>query len=342
MHCYAARRTALGLWLFVALAAGGCSTSRELPDVLIASRWLVHLELPSGQERARRFLPSPANGMELAPDGVHVGLALATGMALIRIDSLVVAWHQPLGIVDAVAFHPNGERAYALVHPGDDPHAAQDPHRVVELDLETGSVGQSFVLDRHSFDLTLVADSTRLWVSDLIGRAIHRLDLASGRFDTLRIGGPTPERVLMRTLIPGPDGEWLIPEDDHETVRLHRVAADDSQTPVQNIALAAPILGGGFVGGRYWLHGRRALHCLAPDGTLISQDLALAAREGSYRYADYRGALGVFIAPDLEAQGRPMSWLQCWDLERGERLSRRRIVAAVGPVVLLPSGPAAH
>jgi hypothetical protein len=322
--------------------------------VLIAGDRLVHFNLATGRTLATRLLPAPATDLAVAPGGGTIAVATLRGAALLDRTKLDVLWHEDLGIVDAVELAPDGRHAYLLLHPGTDPHEAAADHTLLEIAVPDGAHGRAAILPARAYDLLLDAPAGAIFATDLIGRTVHRIDLATFAVTTHEIAlGRSPEEeprgAFLRVLLPGRrPGEIFALEDLRARARLWRwEPAADRLSAHELAAVDPPVLGGGPLGAGLWLFTRREMLRLSADLHIEARtDLAGAgADSAAYRFAAADLETAVFLGPEPPAGGRAQSRITWIDLRPNARRNApggvRLLELRAGPLALLPRAEAA-
>lgn len=352
-------RTLLAARLLLCFLAGwnaACGTrgGPPPPEVLVASDRLMHLNLAAGRVLRQRFLPAPGTDLALAPDARHLVLATGQGAAFLAVPSLEVGWNENLGIVDAVEFSPSGESAYLLLHPGDDPNEAEGDHRVREVAFPTGTPGREARLDARSYDLLVERSTGAIYVTDVVGRTVHRIEPSTFAVTDHAIGlGRSPDieplGAFLRLLFPGSrPGELVAVEDARASARLWRwEPAAGRLEPHPLDGVEPPVLGGGPLseaspaGGGVWLHTRSHFLRLDADYHVTSR-LALARTDSTaaYRFAAANGSTCVLLGPALLPRSHLRTRALWIDLERSAVAGVRLLDLRPGPLVLLPGAEA--
>jgi hypothetical protein len=312
--------------------------------VLVAGDRLVELDLGTGRERKARLLPAPATDLALSPDARTIAVATLRGAALLDPTRFDVLWHAELGIVDAVEFAPDGRHAYLLLHPGADPREATGNHTLLEIEVPSGSHGRQAILPPRAYDLLLDAPTGAIYATNLIGRSVHRIDLATFVVSTHEIGlGRTPEEeprgAFLRVLVPGRrPGEIFALEDLRARARLWRwEPAATRLSPHELPGVDPPVLGGGPLGDGMWLFTRSEMLRLSTDFDIAARRaLAAGGDSAAYRFAAADAETAVFLGPAPPAGGRAQSRVTWIDLASDTPGGVRLLALRAGPLVLLP------
>ena len=339
--------------LTVLAACGAVPAPAPLPPELLvgAGDRLARVDLATGRTLLWRLLPAPAIDLARSPDGALIGLAMLRGAAFLDPDSLGVRWSENLGIVDAVEFAPDGAHAYFLLHPGDDPREATAEHTLLEIAVPGGAHGRQAHLPARAYDLFLDPAAGAIYSTDLVGRTVHRVDLATFAVTDLEIGlGRAPEvephGAFVRVLLPGRTaGELFALEDTRATPRLWRLEpATGKLDPHELPGAEPPVLGGGPLGdgpgAGLWLFTRSQFLRLGAD-LRIAATTALALPDSSpgYHFAAADRSTCVLLAPGSPAGGVPRTRAAWIDLEHPERSTEagaRLLDLRTGPFLLRP------
>jgi hypothetical protein len=334
----------------VLVACGAGTVPAALPPELLvgAGDRLARVDLASGRTLLWRLLPGPAIDLARSPDGALVGLATLRGAAFLDPDSLAVRWSENLGIVDAVEFAPDGAHAYFLLHPGDDPREASAEHTLLEVAVPGGAHGREARLPTRAYDLFLDAAGGAIYSTDLVGRTVHRVDLATFTVTDLEIGlgrapAVEPEGAFVRVLLPGRTaGELFALEDTRGTPRLWRFEPATGKLEPHDLPGAKPpVLGGGPLGegpgAGLWLFTRSQFLRLGAD-LRVTAETALALPDSSpgYHFAAADRSTCVLLAPGSPSRGAPQTRAAWIDLERGTEAGARLLDLRTGPFLLRP------
>jgi hypothetical protein len=368
---------AAGAFLAILVLGCGRQAGPLPPEALIAHDRIAHVDLATGRTLRQRLLPAPTTDMALTDDASALAVATRRGAAFLSVPALEVVWTEDLGILDAVELSPDEKVAYFLIHPGESPDEAPGEHRVLEVAFPGGEHRREARLDARSYDLLVERPGGALFVTDLIGRTVHRIDPATFAVThhTIGLGQPPelePLGAFMRLILPGPrTGELVVIEDSRDAARLWRwEPAQSRPSPAEPKAerlephplpgVRPPILGGGRIGGTsmaasarndnppgggareergLWLHTRSHFLRLGADfGVAASLALTDADSAPGYRFAAADHATCVLLGPAPPARGMPQSQMVWIDLAQGLIGGRRRLEVRTGPLVLLPRG----
>jgi hypothetical protein len=336
------------------VATAGCGSPSETippPSILIASDRLLEVALATGRITKLRILPAPATDLEFDPAAARIGIASLRGAAVLEPERFDVLWSSnTLGIVDAIEFAPGAERAYLLLHPGPNPHESTGDHVLLELALPSGDTLRQTTLSPRAYDLLCDPASGGLYVTDLVGRTVHRVDLASFAVTDHAIGSGAAPRIeprgaFLRLLLPGlAPGELIAVEDARDLARLWRWApAREQVEPHPLTGVPPPVLGGGLLPDHHglWLHTRSEFLRLDADFNIATRTAlpsAAADSAAGYRFAAAGGGQVVFLGPAAPARGQPQARATWLDLETGRPGGQRLLELRAGPVALLPAG----
>ena len=345
------------LFLLLALAvASGCGGDRSAapapPAVLIASDRLMHLEIATGRIVKQRILPAPATDLDFNTTAGRIAVATLRGPAVMDAGRFDVLWSGKPEIIDAIELSPDGERAYVLVHPGTDPHEAAGDHLLTEIALPGGNELRRATLDARAYDLLLDPPSRGLsagglYVTDLVGRTIHRVDLTTFAVSNHQIGtGADPEAepkgAFLRLLLPGRrPGELFAVEDRRDRARLWRWTPDTGGLDPRELdGVSPPVLGGGPDREDLWLYTRREFLRLDDQlaiTTRVELPGAAADSAGGYRFAASDGQVVVLLGPAAPERGMMRARVTWLDLATGASAGQRLLEVRAGPFAILPA-----
>jgi hypothetical protein len=342
----------LAAFLALASGCGGQDAAPKPPAVLIASDRLMQLEIATGRIVKQRILPAPATDLDFNPAAGRIAVATLRGPAVMDADRFDVLWSGKPEIIDAIELGPDGERAYVLVHPGRDPHESEGDHLLLEIALPGGNEIRRATLDARAYDLLLDPPSGGLYVTDLVGRAIHRVDLTTFAISNHQIGTGADPRVeprgaFLRLLLPGRrPGELFPVEDRRDLARLWRWEPRSGALAGQVLdGVAPPVLGGGPDGDALWLHTRREFLRLDAQLAITTRvDLPEAAADsaGGYRFAATDGRVVVLLGPAAPERGMMRARVTWLDLATGAPAGQRLLEVRAGPLAILPPAAAAE
>jgi hypothetical protein len=351
--------------ILLAWVASGCTTGpasdSRPPEVLIASDRVVQVNLANGRIQRQRLLPGAATDLALAPRTGHLAVATRWGAVFLVLPNLEVGWNEKLGIVDAIEISLDARHAYLLLHPGDHPEEATGDHTLLEVDFPAGTHRREARLDSRAYDLLMDAPTGAIYVTDLIGRVVHRVDAGTFAVTDHEISlgqspAEEPRGAFLRLLLPGrqPD-ELFVVEDLRDAARVWRwQPAAGTLDPHPLPEVVPPVLGGGPLGaapeGGLWLFTRS--HFLRLDANLRVKDrIALADSASAHRFAGgspatHRfgasdGRAAVLLGPAPPAHGRPRARAVWINLAQGGVAGERLLDLQAGPMVILsPETPA--
>ncbi len=330
---------------------GGRDAAPKPPAVLIASDRLLHLEIATGRIVKQRILPAPATDLDFNPEAGRIGVATLRGPAVMDAERFDVLWSGRPEIIDAIELSPDGEHAYILVHPGTDPHEAAGEHTLAEIAIPGGTEVRRATLDARAYDLLLDPPSGGLYVTDLVGRAIHRVDLTTFAISNHQIGTGAdpqvePRGAFLRLLLPGRrPGELFAVEDRRDLARLWRWAPGSGALEARVLdGVSPPVLGGGPDREELWLHTRSEFLRLDDQlaiTTRVELPGAAADSAGGYRFAASDGRVAVFLGAAPPERGMMRARVTWLDLATGAPAGQRLLEVRAGPLAILPAAPIA-
>jgi hypothetical protein len=343
--------------LILAALLSGCGgrSAPPPPSILIASDRLLEVELATGRIAKLRILPAPATDLDFDPEAGRIGIATLRGAAVLEPGHFEVLWSSnTLGIVDAIELAPGAERAYLLLHPGPNPREATGDHTLLELALPQGDTLRTATLPPRAYDLRCDPESGGLYVTDLVGRTVHRVDLASFAVTQHELGTGAPPAVeprgaFLRLLLPGlRPGRLVAVEDTRDVARLWDW--EPGGGPVQPHSLPGvlpPVLGGGRLGDDppgLWLHTRSEYLRLGTDFSVAARvplPGAAADSAGGYRFGAAAFGQAVFLGPAAPVRGQPHARAAWLDLQSDRPGGQRLLELRAGPIAILPPAPRA-